>query len=275
MDSDPDDDHGMLWEDEAEEAVQHVVEHAEEDELRGTVTVFSTDDHHYDTEADCFEDLTQHLVEVYNEHWYANVPFEGGEAVFESDAEGFVAGVLGDTEFEEFFIKVEEPEEGERILASYELVKSPIESRLIRRELASVSDELMEYFAKHPEKMKSMDRDDFQKLMATIYRNQGFDVYLHRQSGDGGIDMQVVQKSSLGALLTFVQCKRPDEPNKVGVDVVRSLHGVVTSGKATRGLVATTSTFTQGAVAFRDKIRHQMTLTDFNQITAFLKPWRR
>jgi hypothetical protein len=44
-----------------------------------------------------FEDLDSlvaHLAEAYDEAWYANVPFEGGEAVFDSDCMSEVSEAL-------------------------------------------------------------------------------------------------------------------------------------------------------------------------------------
>ena len=35
-------------------------------------------------------------MEAYDEAWYANVPFEGGEAVFESDSQSEVGEALDD-----------------------------------------------------------------------------------------------------------------------------------------------------------------------------------
>lgn len=52
------------------------------------------------------------------------------------------------------------------------------------------------------------------------------------------------RKEGLGQFLYLIECKRYVRPNKVGVKVVRSLHGVLQSERATAGAIVTTSFFT-------------------------------
>jgi hypothetical protein len=274
-DDDEEDDHGMPWEEEAEEAVQHALETAEVDDVRGTVTIYSAEDRREDAEFDSFDKLQQHLIELYNVRWYANVPFDGGEAVFEDDAGGYVGDVLAETDFEEFFLEITEPEDGQKIISSDQLVATPADSKIIRLQLGIVSAELAEYFLKDPQKLREMDPEDFEKLMAAVFKNQGFDVTRTPFSKDGGVDLILVKKSSVGSLMTLVDCKRYAQKNKVGVDVVRGLYGVVEQRKATSGMIVTTSSFTKGAVDFRNTLEYRMELADLERIKTFLAQWRR
>lgn len=271
------DDHGMLWEEEAWDAIKVAIDHAEVDDVRGTVVIHSNYDHRYDAECDSFEDLSDTLVELYNEQWYANVPFEGGEAVFESDAAGEVDNLLAGTKFESFFTQIRKPKDAdEEIISSHELVGGPAESRIIRGHLTLISAEIAEYFARHPEKLRTeIDPEDFERLMEAVFRNQGFDVERTKFSKDGGVDLILVRKSSVGAAMTLVDCKQYGERHKVGVDIVRGMYGVVEDQKATSGMVVTTSWFTKGAVDFRDKNKYRMELADFKRVKEFLEVWKR
>src|SRR5688572_11508227 len=94
---DLDDDHEMPWEEEAREVVERSIENADVDDIRGTITIKSLYDHRYDQEFESFDDLREHLEELYDEQWYGNVPAEGGEAVFDSDSSGVVGDMLSDT----------------------------------------------------------------------------------------------------------------------------------------------------------------------------------
>jgi hypothetical protein len=54
----------MGWEQEAASAVDGALRAAEIDDLRGTVTIFSTEDRRYDQEFNSIDDLTSHLIEL-------------------------------------------------------------------------------------------------------------------------------------------------------------------------------------------------------------------
>lgn len=87
---------------------------------------------------------------------------------------------------------------------------------------------------------------DFEVLVAELFRRQGFDVQL--QGGDhpdGGID--VIVKRDGGTYL--VQCKHW-KAQRVGVKVVRELYGVVAAEGKDGGYVITSGHFTPDAVAF-------------------------
>jgi restriction endonuclease Mrr len=85
----------------------------------------------------------------------------------------------------------------------------------------------------------------------------------------------LLKRSDVGAAMTLVDCKRYNASNKVGVEVVRGLYGVVEAQKATGGMIVTTSTFTSGAKKFRDELKYRMGLTDLNDIRGLLRDWRK
>lgn len=267
-------DHSLPWEDDAEDAVKEALENASVDDVRGVVTFGSGLGHQFDHECAKWDDLIHYLEEIYDQAWYANVPFEGGEAVFESDSPGNVGDLLADTEFEEFFVEIREPDDAKPIITARELVRTPAESGILRVEFRDIEKELVEYFAKHPEKLREIDPYDFEKLMAAIFKNRGFDVQLTPKSKDGGVDLMLLKRSDLGAAMTLVDCKRYAAHNKVGVEVVRGLYGVVERERATSGLIVTTSYFTSGAVAERERLKYRMGLADYDNVQQFLKDWR-
>jgi restriction system protein len=67
------------------------------------------------------------------------------------------------------------------------------------------------------------------------------------------------------------ECKRRAEDNPVGVEIVRALHGVSVEERASCAVVVTTSHFTKGAKEFATRVEHQMSLRDFNNLSAWLK----
>ena len=91
MPCDDDDDVGMPWEIDAERAVESIVADLEFDtdeaivygpHFAGRIALEDVDD------------LREYLEEAYDEAWYASVPFESGEAVFDSDASGTIEAII-------------------------------------------------------------------------------------------------------------------------------------------------------------------------------------
>ncbi len=270
---DDDDEAGALWEDEAYEAVTSILEDISQDDLRGSVGVRDTIEDRY---SECFtlEELREHLEVAYDQAWYAHVPFDGGEAVFEADAQGIVGDILAATDIEEFFEAIREPESVQRLFRSRELVADLGKSAQLQFEICDVGKELVEYFARHPEKLREVDPREFEKIMAAVFQNRGFDVTLSKATRDGGFDLMLMKHDVIGAIMTLVQCKRYGERNKVGVEVVRGLYGVVEEKRATNGLIVTTSVFTPDALRTRERMRHRMQLADLDEIQRWLKEWR-
>jgi restriction system protein len=94
--------------------------------------------------------------------------------------------------------------------------------------------------------LTKMPPDRFERLCQRVLRESGFtQVEVTGRTGDGGIDGVGVVR--LGGLLTFpvvFQCKRYQ--TSVGPSVVRDFRGAM-AGRADRGLIMTTASFTRDA----------------------------
>jgi len=135
-----------------------------------------------------------------------------------------------------------------------------------RRIVVSVSDanaKILDLLKREPELAWQLDPRKFEESVAEILGSQGYDVALTPASRDGGFDIYAARKEGLGKFLYLVECKRYVPPNKVGVEVARSLYGVVQTQRATAGAIVTTSFFTAGAEAFRREVQHQLHLHDY------------
>ena len=60
----------------------------------------------------------------------------------------------------------------------------------------------------------------------------------------------------------LIECKRYDEKNKIGVDIVRALYGVQTADKVNKACLVTSSYFTRDAVAFAENQNFMIDLID-------------
>ncbi len=82
----------------------------------------------------------------------------------------------------------------------------------------------------------------FERIVAEAFRRKGYSVIETDKGPDGGIDL-ILRRDSEEHL---VQCKHW-RANKVGVNIVRELHGVMASRGAAGGFVVTAGEFTAAA----------------------------
>lgn len=93
-----------------------------------------------------------------------------------------------------------------------------------------------------------MSWQDFERLVSEAYRQQGYQVMERGGAGpDGGVDLELKR----GSETFLVQCKQW-RAQKVGVDVVRELYGVMAARGATGSFVVTSGTFTPDAKSFAE-----------------------
>jgi len=174
----------------------------------------------------------------------------------------------------EFFEKVAPPENALELVTAQQLLENANASRVVRVSLEEINEELIQYLAKHPEKLRDMSPRKFEELIADMFKNQGYDVTLTPRSKDGGMDVIAVQRDGIGTVMVIVECKRYAESHKVGVEIARGLYGVVEQNRATRGIIATTSFFTRGVIDFRNTIPHRLGLADFDVLSQEILRWK-
>lgn len=91
---------------------------------------------------------------------------------------------------------------------------------------------------------------EFEMLVGEAFRRQGYRVVETGGGGaDGGVDLVLSKPTQNGTEKTLVQCKKW-LANKVGVEVIRELYGVMAARGAAAGIVVTSGRFTAEAKAF-------------------------
>ena len=137
------------------------------------------------------------------------------------------------------------------------------EFRKIIIDVSATNEQIMEMLQNNPKMLWQLPPRKFEEIIADILDKQGYSVTLTPASGDGGFDMFAAKRDGLGQFLYLVECKRYVPPNKVGVEIVRSLYGVLQAKKATAGAIVTSSFFTKGAEEFQGEQQHQLQLHDY------------
>jgi len=94
--------------------------------------------------------------------------------------------------------------------------------------------------------VRSLSWREFEELVAEAYRRQGYTVIENPGSGpDGGIDLVLKKDGNL----VLIQCKQW-RANKVGVNIIREMYGVMIAKHASGVMVITSGLFTQEAKNF-------------------------
>jgi len=152
--------------------------------------------------------------------------------------------------------------------ADDETVQTPQESletsyQRLRRELAA---ELLE-------RIKSCSPQFFEKLVVDLLVSMGYGGSRRDagqaigKSGDGGID-GIIKEDKLGLDVIYVQAKRWDA--NVGRPVVQGFAGSLEGQRARRGVLITTSRFSQDAIDYVSRIEKRIVLIDGYQLAQLM-----
>lgn len=137
------------------------------------------------------------------------------------------------------------------------------EYQRIVTDATAANNEIMRLLQQDPNLARKLPPRKFEEIVAEILSKQGYEVELTSASRDGGFDICAARQDGLGKFLYLVECKRYVPPNKVGVEIVRSLHGVIQANRATAGAIVSTSFFTAGAKNYQREMQHQLHLHDY------------
>lgn len=154
------------------------------------------------------------------------------------------------------------------------LVLTPEEFKIRDGAIVQPEPWLVQYIIDHPDEMQGLSPWDFQVLFTGLFERMQYRAWLGRKGADGGVDVFAEREGAFGPEGILVQCKHPRPGNKVGVEIVRLLHYEVIEEHATRGLVATDSSFTRNALQHITAYRFQMAGADGNKIRKLLKALR-
>ncbi len=207
---------------------------------------------------------------------------QNGSVVAVVNFESTTVGIFDDWEGSVFshaaaelgrFFELDQISGGELIVPTSSLVE-PRSSEDCSLAIEEVSINLLRTLAKDPDLLHQITPRKFEEVVARILEDRGFTVKLTPPQKDGGIDMLVEYETSLGKLLTIVECKRYAPKNPVRVDLIRNLYGVLSMKRATQALIATTSYFTSDARSLQELFKYQMSLRDFDDISEWLQRYK-
>jgi hypothetical protein len=139
--------------------------------------------------------------------------------------------------------------------------------------VTDMDDVIKNYFKRNPEKLYNINPRKFEELIASIFKDLGFDVELTKATRDGGRDIIASIRNAATNFLAYVECKRYAADNKIDVGIIRNVVGVQYIEKPSKSIIVTTSFFTKDAKETAKKIENQLDLKDFDDIKAWLQKY--
>ena len=135
-----------------------------------------------------------------------------------------------------------------------------------------ISELIIKYISQNPQKIKQLDRRILEEMVFEFFGKFGYDVELTAPTRDGGRDVIAIKHKEV-MVKYLIECKRPDPHNKVGIVPVRSLYGVKVDEKATKAILATTTSFTKPAMIFFERHKWELEPRDYDGIVSWVKEY--
>lgn len=146
------------------------------------------------------------------------------------------------------------------------------DDQILNAFLSPFNDEFVKALARNPNDIYRLTPREFEKLIAALLSDLGWQVELTPQTKDGGKDIIATIPFGTGKLLGIVECKRYSPEQKVGIDIVeRFVYTIREKTKASLGMMMTTSFFTKGAWDVTREHSWQLHLNDFDKVSQLLK----
>ena len=124
------------------------------------------------------------------------------------------------------------------------------------------------------EKLRDGHSEFFERAVVRLLIAMGYGgsekrVHHLGQSNDGGVD-GVIDQDALGLNRVFVQAKRYSQGNNVQRPDLQKFVGALADKGATQGVFVTTSSFSEGAAEYVEKIPNRVVLIDGNRLTELM-----
>lgn len=99
------------------------------------------------------------------------------------------------------------------------------------------------------QKLYELSPRNFEKIIAELLSEKGFEVELTKQTRDNGYDILALKHiKDFSPVKYLVECKKYSPERKIGVEIIRSFKDVILTEKANKGIIVTTSYFSRDAI---------------------------
>ncbi|MBB4239084.1 restriction endonuclease [Rhizobium esperanzae] len=145
----------------------------------------------------------------------------------------------------------------------------------VKPRIITVNEALVEQLQRQPEGIYDLPSRKFEKLVAELLTDLGYDVELTPATRDGGKDILAYMTTPHGRLLCLVEAKRYRHDRKVGVELVRELYGTLVDADASSAMLVTTSSFSEDARLFQKRHEYKLSLRDYGNVLQWIQGYGR
>lgn len=138
--------------------------------------------------------------------------------------------------------------------------------------LSPVNDRVLKYLSENPQAFYQLTGTEFEIVMTEIYNKLGYKVERTQSTRDGGKDIIIRKPEILGDFIYYVECKKHEAKDPIGVGIIRSFVGTVNTDRVNGGILATTSYFSRDAKKFISENNYscQIQMQDYTFIRGLL-----
>ena len=138
--------------------------------------------------------------------------------------------------------------------------------------LYSPSLRLLEQLRTSQMSLHNLHWRQLEELVAELLVQAGYQVELGRGTKDEGVDIIAMKEDPIHGLFRAVwQAKKLKEKNKVGLNIIRELNDTRLQHNATKGIIVTTTSLTDGALKRIEQDRYLLGKVDGNDLSYWIQ----
>jgi restriction system protein len=142
---------------------------------------------------------------------------------------------------------------------------------VVQPTIISANEAMVQALKRQPEDIFKLSPRKYEELVTELLHDMGYEVELTPATRDGGKDILAYFKTECGTFLCLVEAKRYRADRKIGVELVRTLYGILCDYQANSAMMVTTSSFSRDARMFGSKHQYQLALRDYADLTSWLR----
>ena len=136
----------------------------------------------------------------------------------------------------------------------------------------SPSFSVLQTLLKRKMQIDDLNWREFERLIAELLEQDGYEVELMRGTKDGGVDVVAVKNmGNAGFFKTLWQAKKKYLKNKVGLSVIRELADTRNEFKASKGIIVTSTYLTRDALARVQRDKYILGKVDRNDLNEWVQ----
>jgi len=140
---------------------------------------------------------------------------------------------------------------------------------LLSPDFSDIYNEIFAYFGTRSERLEHLAWRQFEELVASVFKNQGYRTELGRGWSDEGVDIRLLEHSIHGELSTLVQVKKYRKDRPIRLDAIAALSGHLYDRGASKGIFVTTSRYLPGARRFAARQERSIVLADSGDLATW------